>query len=103
MLTPKTDVQQAVGRILRVKHSKPLVVDFVDMHDIFQSQWRKRKQFYTKQNYKIIYTNSEKYKAGKNGEFIEELWNTVNIPGEKNRRKNKQKKEMEQCQIVIEE
>ena len=103
LLTPKTDVQQAVGRILRVKHSKPLVVDFVDMHDIFQSQWRKRKQFYTKQNYKIIYTNSEKYKAGNDGEFIEELWNTLNIPGEKNRRKNKQKKETEQCQIVIEE
>ena len=52
LLTPKTDVQQAVGRILRVKHSKPLVVDFVDMHDIFQSQWRKRKQFYTKQTIK---------------------------------------------------
>ena len=45
LLTPKTDVQQAVGRILRVKHSKPLVVDFVDMHDIFQSQWRKENNF----------------------------------------------------------
>ena len=46
MLTPKTDVQQAVGRILRVKHSNPLVVDFVDSHDIFQNQWKKRKAFY---------------------------------------------------------
>ena len=102
LLTPKTDVQQAVGRILRVKHSKPLVVDFVDMHEIFQSQWRKRKQFYTKQNYKIIYTNSEKYQSGKNGEFIEGIWNTVNIPGEK-KRKTKQKAHVEECQIVLEE
>ena len=38
MLTPKTDVQQAVGRILRVKHSKPLVVDFVDAHGIFKKK-----------------------------------------------------------------
>ena len=72
------------------------------MHDIFQSQWRKRKQFYTKQNYKIIYTNSEKYQSGKNGEFIEEVWNTVNIPGEK-KRKTKQKANIEECQIVLEE
>ena len=103
LLTPKTDVQQAVGRILRVKHSKPLVVDFVDMHDIFQSQWRKRKQFYTKQNYKIIYTNSEMYKAGTNGEFIESNWNTLNIPGEKPKRKTKAKKQEESCQVIIEE
>lgn len=102
LLTPKTDVQQAVGRILRVKHSKPLVVDFVDMHDIFQSQWRKRKQFYTKQNYKIIYTNSENYKVGENGEVIESIWNTVNIPGEKTKRKAKPKKQ-EECQIIIED
>ncbi len=102
LLTPKTDVQQAVGRILRVKHSKPLVVDFVDMHDIFQSQWRKRKQFYTKQNYKIIYTNSENYKVGENGQVIESIWNTVNIPGEKTKRKAKPKKQ-EECQIIIED
>lgn len=63
MLTPKTDVQQAVGRILRVKHSKPLVVDFVDAHGIFQNQWKKRKTFYKKQNYRILYTDNRNYSS----------------------------------------
>ena len=30
LTTPKTDVEQAVGRILRVKHSSPLVIDIID-------------------------------------------------------------------------
>jgi superfamily II DNA or RNA helicase len=61
MATPKTDIEQSVGRILREKHSSPLVVDIVDSHDLFKNQWRKRKTFYKKENYKIIYTTSEKY------------------------------------------
>ena len=61
MATPKTDIEQSVGRILREKHSSPVVVDIVDSHDLFQNQWRKRKTFYKKENYKIIYTNSANY------------------------------------------
>jgi superfamily II DNA or RNA helicase len=61
MATPKTDIEQSVGRILREKHSSPLVVDIVDSHDLFKNQWRKRKTFYKKENYKIIYTTSVKY------------------------------------------
>jgi superfamily II DNA or RNA helicase len=61
MATPKTDIEQAVGRILRTKHIQPVVVDIVDNHDIFQNQWRKRKTFYIKNNYKIIKTNSNQY------------------------------------------
>jgi superfamily II DNA or RNA helicase len=61
MATPKTDIEQSVGRILREKHSSPVVVDIVDSHDLFQNQWRKRKTFYKKENYKIIYTNSASY------------------------------------------
>ena len=61
MATPKTDIEQSVGRILREKHSSPIVVDIVDSHDLFQNQWRKRKTFYKKENYKIIYTNSTNY------------------------------------------
>jgi hypothetical protein len=37
------------------------VVDIVDSHDTFKNQWRKRKTFYKKENYKIIYTTSPKY------------------------------------------
>jgi hypothetical protein len=61
MATPKTDIEQSVGRILREKHSNPIVVDIVDSHDTFKNQWRKRKTFYKKENYKIIYTTSPKY------------------------------------------
>jgi hypothetical protein len=74
MLTPKTDVQQAVGRILRVKHSKPLVVDFVDAHGIFQNQWKKRKTFYKKQNYRVIYTDNRNYVSDTTH------WKVVNDP-----------------------
>jgi superfamily II DNA or RNA helicase len=61
MATPKTDIEQSVGRILREKHSNPIVVDIVDSHDLFKNQWRKRKTFYKKENYKIIYTISSDY------------------------------------------
>jgi superfamily II DNA or RNA helicase len=63
LITPKTDIVQTVGRILRAKHkfSHPIIYDFVDSHDVFQRQWLKRKAYYKKQNYKIIGTNSIEY------------------------------------------
>ena len=63
LITPKTDVIQIVGRILRAKHafSHPIIYDFVDTHDLFQRQWLKRKSYYKKQNYKIIGTDSYNY------------------------------------------
>jgi superfamily II DNA or RNA helicase len=61
MATPKTDIEQSVGRILREKHSQPVVVDIIDSHDVFKNQWRKRKTFYKRENYKIIYTTSHRY------------------------------------------
>ena len=57
MATPKTDIEQAVGRILRDKHGNPLVIDIMDQHKPFKNQWSKRRAFYNKQNYKIIYDN----------------------------------------------
>jgi superfamily II DNA or RNA helicase len=54
--TPKTDITQSVGRILRVKHAHPLIIDIIDQHDIFKQQWSKRKSYYIKQNYKIMHT-----------------------------------------------
>jgi superfamily II DNA or RNA helicase len=60
LATPKTDIEQAVGRILRVKHSNPLIIDIIDQHDIFKRQWLKRLSFYKKNNYKIIHTKDYK-------------------------------------------
>uniref|UniRef100_A0A6C0E3N9 Helicase ATP-binding domain-containing protein n=1 Tax=viral metagenome TaxID=1070528 RepID=A0A6C0E3N9_9ZZZZ len=63
LISPKTDVVQIVGRILRAKHATahPIIYDFVDSHDVFQRQWLKRKAYYKKQNYRIIGTNSNVY------------------------------------------
>jgi len=55
--SPKTDITQSVGRILRTKHTNPLVIDIVDQHDIFKSQWQKRKAYYIKHKYKILHTS----------------------------------------------
>lgn len=61
LATPKTDVTQAVGRILRMKHEHPLVVDIVDQHDIFKNQWIKRRRYYKKCNYIIQEIDSPSY------------------------------------------
>lgn len=62
MVTPKTDVCQAVGRILRRQAAQHLVIDIVDAHPIFKRQWSKRLSFYKKQRYKIYEGTHESYK-----------------------------------------
>jgi len=73
MATPKTDIEQSVGRILRSRHSNPIVVDIVDGHDLFKNQWKTRKTFYRKCNYMIKYIKSTQY-----GGFLrgDEGWKT---------------------------
>jgi len=63
MVTPKTDITQSVGRILRVKHENPIIVDIIDSHDVFQKQWIQRRRFYKKCNYRIWESDSTKYTA----------------------------------------
>ena len=72
MATPKTDVCQSVGRILRTKHTSPLVIDIIDYHDIFRNQWMKRQAYYAKQGYHIMYTNNSKY--------FKDEWKTRDAP-----------------------
>ena len=66
--SPKSDVVQAVGRILRekpdVRTHNPLIIDYVDTHEnfgVFQRQYTKRLAFYKKMKYqiKIHKTNGE--------------------------------------------
>ena len=61
MASPKTDITQSVGRILRAKHENPIIVDIIDSHDLYQSQWNRRRQFYKKCNYRILKSDSNKY------------------------------------------
>ena len=72
LVTPRTDITQAVGRILRVKHKRPLVVDFVDSHQVFKNQWTKRLKFYKKNKYKTQYTTSATYDS--------DTWTTLYDP-----------------------
>jgi superfamily II DNA or RNA helicase len=79
LITPKTDVVQIVGRILRAKHAtcNPIIYDFVDSHDVFQRQWVKRKAYFKKNNYRIIQTNSFNYSPDTSS------WKVVFEPGGK--------------------
>ena len=57
MTTPKTNVQQAVGRIMRNASSDvfitPLIIDVVDELSTFPKQYEKREKLYKKLNYQI--------------------------------------------------
>jgi len=61
LASPKSDIVQAVGRILREKHSNPLVIDIIDGHEVFQNQFKKRRAFYNQKNYRIFRTSNENY------------------------------------------
>lgn len=61
LATPRTDVTQAIGRILRVKRDRPLVVDILDTHDVFQRQYKKRLAFYRKNKYSVLHSDNQKY------------------------------------------
>jgi len=85
--SPKTDIIQCVGRILRKKHDTPIIVDIVDSHATFQNQWKKRKAYYIKCNYKIQKTNIDSYlKAPReNNAMIQidknkSIWKTLHLP-----------------------
>lgn len=80
MASPKTDITQSVGRILRVRHDNPIVVDIVDHHDIFQNQWKQRKTFYRKCNYRILSIDSIRYKNMSLDWKNDKTWNTTFEP-----------------------
>jgi superfamily II DNA or RNA helicase len=61
MVSPKTDIIQSVGRILRMKADGKLIVDIVDTHEVFQNQWKKRRAYYKKCGYGIRFISSKNY------------------------------------------
>lgn len=71
LATPKTDIVQSVGRILRQKHEQPLVVDIVDSHDVFKRQFLQRRRFYNKQNYTIKRASHENALMDKYETFLD--------------------------------
>ena len=78
MATPKSDVCQSVGRILRSKHETPMVIDIVDNNKLFQNQYKKRCTYYKSKNYLVEKYNSQNYytdksKKGKECEINDDL------------------------------
>lgn len=62
MVTPMTNIEQSVGRILRQKHAHaPIVVDIIDPQQNFKGQWQKRRAFFKSQGYRILATTSTAY------------------------------------------
>ncbi len=63
LASPKTDIEQSVGRILRVKAAErarvPLVLDVVDAFGPFAGQARKRATFYRKHGYEVARDRGE--------------------------------------------
>ena len=72
LATPKSDIIQSIGRIMRKKHDEypPLILDFIDTFSIFDNQANKRLKIFTKNNYMIknIY-----YDLNKNEKISEEI------------------------------
>jgi superfamily II DNA or RNA helicase len=56
MASPRKDIEQSVGRILRKSHGaiNPLIIDVVDNHPLYQAQSRDRKNFYKTYGYSVI-------------------------------------------------
>ena len=80
LASPKSNIEQAVGRILRqeIKDRKfiPLVIDICDEFSLFAKQKIKRLNFYKKNNYNIAFYDSddnklniEVYKSKKNKKY----------------------------------
>lgn len=88
LATPKTDIIQASGRILREKHENPLIIDIVDSHDLFKRQFDKRKKFYLDQDYTILKTDCRRYDAqGQNTNDIWERIDKTTVGSRRNRNK----------------
>ena len=83
MASPKTDITQSVGRILRTRHANPIVVDIIDRHDVFQNQWKQRKTFYRKCNYRIRQISSKVYQGMSLNWDEDTTWTRVFDPKQK--------------------
>jgi superfamily II DNA or RNA helicase len=102
MTTPKSNIEQSVGRILRKTHEiRPLIIDIKDNFRPFVNQCNKRKAFYKKCKYEIY---EIKIKPNEMEEILEKNKNihnmTCNIIDDLNEtEKSNSKKKGEQIKI----
>jgi superfamily II DNA or RNA helicase len=100
MLSPKTDVVQPIGRIMRSKEHRPVVIDIVDCHNVFQRQWQKRLTYYRKQGYNVYETKGGVYETAENPEDLgdEKVWQPI-IYSSKRGKKAESKGQVKQGQV----
>lgn len=91
MVSPKTDIIQSVGRILRTNTDGKIIVDIIDSHDVFKNQWKKRRAFYKKSNYHIKMKTNDSYDK-------DEEWKIIHDPGKSRKIESNEKK---CCQLDI--
>lgn len=63
LASPKSDIIQSAGRILREKEEDrqyvPQIIDIIDKFSIFERQWYKRKKYYNEQKYTITISKND--------------------------------------------
>ena len=81
LASPRTNVEQSTGRILRTRISErivqPLILDIIDPHDPLLNQWRHRESYYKKCKYTI-----ENIQQGKDEGIM--LQESIPIVGDEN-------------------
>jgi superfamily II DNA or RNA helicase len=77
LASPKSDIQQSVGRILRKKPEDrtyiPLIIDIQDMFSMFINQGKKRIKYYDKCKYNIKYIELNNKRDTKKEDELNEL------------------------------
>jgi len=73
LATPKSDIKQAIGRIMREtpgKKNSPLIIDVVDHWSVFFSMWRKRTVVYRLGGFEILDSNSKTEEVTPSGQCL---------------------------------
>lgn len=93
LATPKSDVCQSVGRILRSNHAHPLVLDILDEHPMFESQYSKR----------VTYYNSKYYQIQEYNNFLNYTNNKAKIykKSKEKEKETKTKKEVKKVECLV--
>jgi superfamily II DNA or RNA helicase len=74
LASPRKRVEQSTGRILRVRpecrNLEHRILDFIDSHDLYMGQWRKRLTYYKQCHYNIFQLDDEGNRTKMSGPAI---------------------------------
>lgn len=102
MVSPKTDIIQSVGRILRTRGESKIIVDIIDPHDVFQNQWKKRRSYYNKSGYITRIIKHEHYNSMCVEWDKDTTWRLVNNRQKKGSKMSNDDDEPPKCLVPLE-